>query len=74
MQLIRDRNVVFVGYRHPHPIQHHILLRVQTATNTSSGASYSPQQALVTALSDLNTELTDLQQQVIDQLGPLPQF
>lgn len=73
MQLIRDRDVVFVGYRHPHPIQHHLLLRIQTASAPVSDVSYSPHQALVTALSDLHNELTDLQQQVADQLGPLPQ-
>lgn len=65
MQLLRDPNVLFVGYRHPHPIKHHILLTVQTAkVGRSESISYTPHSALRTALQDLGTEIAHLSEQV----------
>jgi DNA-directed RNA polymerase subunit L len=30
MQLLQDKNVLFAGYRIPHPLEHKMLVRVQT--------------------------------------------
>lgn len=55
MQLLEDENVIFVGYKQPHPLLHHILLRVQTA-----GHGYSPQRALTNAVDNLVEELVKI--------------
>lgn len=67
MQLFRDPDVVFVGYKHPHPIQHHILLRIQTATKPTTGDEYTPADAVNHALTDLIMEIKSLQSQVAEQ-------
>lgn len=60
MKLLEDERVIFVGYKQPHPLWHHILLRVQTTTG------YSPKQALTCCIDGLHTELgkiiSDLEQ------------
>lgn len=67
MQLLRDPDVIFVGYSHPHPIKHHILLRVQTAVRPSRGGTYLPPNALQAALQDLQVEVGDLARQLKEQ-------
>lgn len=54
MQLLEDDRVVFVGYRQPHPLEHHILLRVQTS------AACTPRQAVFQAIECLTTELDSI--------------
>lgn len=49
-ELLRDSRVKFVGYKHPHPLDNDILLRIQTAQGTA------PTQALATAASRLEGE------------------
>ena len=54
-QLLRNPHVVFAGYKVPHPLEHKMLLRVQTAS-----ARESPVSAMKTALkqlADLTTKL-----------------
>lgn len=60
MQLMRDKDVVFVGYRQPHPLEHHILLRVQTTTNPTGSEErpYLPTHAMQNALNDLHAEIS----------------
>ena len=53
---MRDPNVTFSGYQHPHPLLHDIYVRVQT--NDSS----SPVEALVNCLDDLSTEFDEIAQ------------
>jgi len=36
-QLLRDQRVLFAGYRMPHPLINHTLLRVSTVPETSPG-------------------------------------
>lgn len=67
MQLLRDPDVIFAAYKHPHPITHHILLRVQTATSPKAGGTYQPQDALRSALSDLSAELSTITEQLKSQ-------
>jgi DNA-directed RNA polymerase II subunit RPB11 len=36
MELLRDPSVRFAGYKHPHPLDNHIELRVQVSSSSSS--------------------------------------
>ncbi len=54
-QLLRDPQVLFAGYKVPHPLEHKFVLRVQTTPD------YSPQEALSTALTDLISEVSSLE-------------
>ena len=49
-ELLRDPRVKFVGYKHPHPRDNDILLRIQTAQGTA------PTQALTAAAKRLEDE------------------
>lgn len=52
-QLLRDPNVLFAGYKLPHPLEHKFELRIQT-----SCPEYTPQDALTSSLTDLLAELS----------------
>ncbi|CAI5440963.1 unnamed protein product [Caenorhabditis angaria] len=54
-QLLRDPQVLFAGYKNPHPLEHKILLRVQTT------AESTPADALNSAITDLIGELSILE-------------
>ncbi|PRP74070.1 DNA-directed RNA polymerase II subunit RPB11-a-like [Planoprotostelium fungivorum] len=56
MQLHRDKDVVFAGYRMPHPLEHAIAIRVQTNGNET------PERALATSLTDLISEFSLLEE------------
>ena len=49
---MRDPQVLFAGYKMPHPLEHKFVLRVQTTPD------YSPQEALSNAITDLISEIT----------------
>lgn len=68
MQLIRDPDVTYCAYKHPHPIQHHIILRVQTSTKPKNGGTYLPTDAMRTALQDLGAEVSTLTEQLKSQM------
>ncbi|KAI6191284.1 DNA-directed RNA polymerase II subunit RPB11 [Aphelenchoides bicaudatus] len=55
-QLLKDPQVLFAGYKNPHPLEHKIILRVQTTSDTS------PSDVLVTAINDLIAELSTLEE------------
>jgi len=55
-QLLKDPHVLFAGYKQPHPLEHKIILRVQTT------ADYSPQDAVKNAITDLISELSLLEE------------
>uniref|UniRef100_A0A646QF54 DNA-directed RNA polymerase II subunit RPB11 n=1 Tax=Hemiscolopendra marginata TaxID=943146 RepID=A0A646QF54_9MYRI len=55
-QLLKDPNVLFAGYKVPHPLEHKIIIRVQTT------ADYSPQEAFTNAITDLISELSLLEE------------
>lgn len=68
MQLYKDPDVVFIGYKHPHPIQHHhILLRIQTASKPTTGDMYPPNAALGNAIVDILSEIRSLKDQLAAQ-------
>ncbi len=56
MQLHQDHEVQFSGYKHPHPLDYHILVKVQT-TNKSS-----PIMAMNGAIKDLTDEITSIRE------------
>jgi len=64
MQLLRDRDVIFAGYRQPHPLQHHIIVRVQTKFTGNPQVDTDPAQALRQAMDDLNSEFTLLSERL----------
>ncbi|XP_045171864.1 DNA-directed RNA polymerase II subunit RPB11-a-like [Mercenaria mercenaria] len=51
-QLRKDPQVLFTGYKNPHPLEHKVVLRIQTT------ADYSPQEALTNAITDLISEVS----------------
>ena len=36
IQLHRDEDVLFAGYKQPHPLEHKVILKVQTSKRSSS--------------------------------------
>ncbi|KAF8641562.1 hypothetical protein HU200_067750 [Digitaria exilis] len=56
MQLHRDPNVLFAGYKLPHPLQYKIITRIHTTSQSS------PAQAYNLAVKDLDKELDSLKQ------------
>lgn len=66
MQLHRDKNVVFAGYRIPHPLEYQMVVKVQT------NGKKTPIAAVQGALEDLGNEVGDIRtkfQQQLDQLN-----
>ncbi|KAM9321319.1 DNA-directed RNA polymerase II subunit RPB11 isoform 2-T2 [Gastrophryne carolinensis] len=55
-QLLKDPQVLFAGYKVPHPLEHKIIIRVQTTPE------YSPQEAFTNAVTDLISELSLLEE------------
>ena len=51
-QLLKDPNVLFAGYKLPHPLEHKFVIRIQTTSD------YSPQEAFMNAITDLMSELS----------------
>jgi DNA-directed RNA polymerase II subunit RPB11 len=51
-QLLKDPNVLFAGYKVPHPLEHKFIVRIQTTSD------YTPQDALMHAITDLLAELS----------------
>lgn len=56
-QLLKDPRVVFAGYKKPHPLEHCIILRLQT------NGDCTPADALQIAITDLIAELSSLEEQ-----------
>ncbi|KAG2640702.1 hypothetical protein GQ55_2G261000 [Panicum hallii var. hallii] len=61
MQLHRDPNVLFAGYKLPHPLQYKIIVRIHTTSQSS------PTQAYTQAINDLDKELEYLKQAFEDE-------
>jgi DNA-directed RNA polymerase II subunit RPB11 len=63
MQLLRDPNVRFAGYIHPHPLVHYYDLKIQT-----NSATTDPKAVLSNAIEDLGGETDHLITQVEEAL------
>ena len=46
-QLLKDTNVLFDGYKNPHPMENKVVLRIQTTSD------YAPNDALMNSITDL---------------------
>lgn len=53
-QLHRDKEVMFAGYKFPHPLEYHIFIKVQTMGNKT------PREAFDDSLTALIEELGDI--------------
>eukprot|EP00192_Tetraselmis_astigmatica_P017843 CAMPEP_0117677866 /NCGR_PEP_ID=MMETSP0804-20121206/16971_1 /TAXON_ID=1074897 /ORGANISM="Tetraselmis astigmatica, Strain CCMP880" /LENGTH=115 /DNA_ID=CAMNT_0005487173 /DNA_START=168 /DNA_END=512 /DNA_ORIENTATION=+ len=62
MQLHLDPDVVFAGYRIPHPLEHKLEFKVHT------NGKITPLDAVSGSLTDLQTELKDIRQQFQDEV------
>lgn len=63
-QLLKDPNVLFAGYKVTHPLEHKIVIRVQTTSD------YTPQEAFTNAITDLISELSLLEERFkVSHLG-----
>ena len=63
-QLLRDKEVTFAGYKFPHPLDYHILIKVQTK------GKKSPREVMDDALTDLCDEFDDIRAKF--QAGLIP--
>ncbi|XP_020577927.1 DNA-directed RNA polymerases II, IV and V subunit 11 [Phalaenopsis equestris] len=61
MQLHRDPNVLFAGYKLPHPLQYKIIIRIHTTSQSS------PTQAYTQAIDDLDRELDHLKRSLEEE-------
>lgn len=58
-QLLKDPHVIFAGYKIPHPLEHKVILRVQTTEQ-----DYTPVHAMENAIKDLIFEMDLLEEHV----------
>ncbi|TGZ66741.1 hypothetical protein CRM22_005174 [Opisthorchis felineus] len=57
LQLLKDPRVLFAGYKAPHPLEHKIVIRVQTLPPTT------PLDVFISALKDLVSEVSNIEEQ-----------
>ena len=61
-QLLRDSNVLFAGYKMPHPLEHRILVKIQTSSDSD------PYEAMGRSISILKDNIFNLEQQFEKEL------
>lgn len=54
MQLLKNDKVIFAGYQMPHPLEHDVLLKIQTTPDTT------PLEVLTNEVSQLIHEITSI--------------
>merc|ERR1719376_953313 len=59
-QLLKDPQVLFAGYKIPHPLEHKFVLRIQTTPD------YTPQDAFTNAITDLISEISLMEERFKD--------
>ena len=62
-QLHRDKNVLFAGYRVPHPLVNEFVLKVRTVTETT------PEKALSVAIGALSKELSSIEEKLKEEVN-----
>ena len=60
MQLLEDKQVRFAGYTQPHPLEHRIVIKVQTTGDSP------PVDALSAAVEDLTSEVDQLRERFLE--------
>uniref|UniRef100_A0A6U1NZH5 DNA-directed RNA polymerase RBP11-like dimerisation domain-containing protein n=1 Tax=Fibrocapsa japonica TaxID=94617 RepID=A0A6U1NZH5_9STRA len=68
MQLLQDSSVRFAGYQHPHPLVHHLLVKIQTTDPPAN-----PIQAMSTSIEDLSSEFDFLEQRFKEDIDRFKQ-
>jgi DNA-directed RNA polymerase II subunit RPB11 len=61
-QLLKDPNVLFAGYKLPHPLDPKFVIRIQTTSD------YTPQEAFTNAITDLMSELSLFEERFKDAI------
>jgi len=61
MQLLRDKRVLFAGYRMPHPLEPRLVIKVRTTPDTN------PTAVLTQAIANTRQELTTLEKNFMSQ-------
>jgi DNA-directed RNA polymerase II subunit RPB11 len=64
IELLRDPNVRFAAYRHPHPLDNHIELKVQVASSTVTAPS-----AVIEATNNLLREIRSIRKDAQDEMN-----
>ncbi|KAK3760915.1 hypothetical protein RRG08_042130 [Elysia crispata] len=59
-QLLKDPQVLFAGYKIPHPLEHKFVLRIQTTPD------YTPAEAFTNAITDLISEVSLMEERFKD--------
>lgn len=54
--MLKDPRILFAGYKIPHPLEHKFVLRIQTTPD------YTPQEAFTSAITDLMSEISLLEE------------
>ncbi|CAG8440703.1 10415_t:CDS:2 [Funneliformis caledonium] len=62
-KLLQEPQVIFAGYKVPHPLEHNVIIRVQTTNETK------PEAMVAKALNDLITEVGYLRTKFMEDLG-----
>jgi len=62
MSLLRDRRVLFGGYRMPHPLENKMNVKIKTRPQTT------PIEVLQDSIENLQVELRSMQEQVMKQV------
>jgi DNA-directed RNA polymerase II subunit RPB11 len=59
---LKDPNVLFAGYKLPHPLDPKFVIRIQTTSD------YTPQEAFTNAITDLMSELSLFEERFKDAI------
>jgi len=62
MQLHRDKDVLFAGYRVPHPLEYSIVVKIQTTSSST------PMKAMETAIGELINECSLLEEKFKNEI------
>jgi DNA-directed RNA polymerase II subunit RPB11 len=65
MQLFQNSNVLFAGYKMPHPLEHYVAIKIQTNSQTK------PEVAMYNALDNLIEQCCILEKKFNEQLEKL---
>ena len=64
-QLLKDNNVLFAGYKMPHPLEHRIVVKVQTNSDSD------PHDAMNGSLQTLKHNLGELEREWLSEVNKM---
>jgi len=68
-RLLRDPDVIFAGYQVPHPLEHHVLIKVQAKREDGGVEHATPHTCFVKAVRDLIADLKHLRENFRGELA-----